>query len=225
MATYISPPLPSLVSCILDISQPVAKRTIAAFHLRTLGTAEAAAAVAKALQIREDGALMRHELAYILGQMQHPESCEVLASILEDESDDVLVRHESAEAIGAIGDERYLPVLEKYSTHSAPEISETCQIAIDLINWNKKQAAMEKEAAQGSSNKLYLSHDPAPAVPENLSIQELQKRLMDTSLSLFQRYRAMFSLRDRGSRTAVRYSVTKSLSFWARCNALLLLMV
>jgi deoxyhypusine monooxygenase len=37
---------------------------------------------------------MRHELAYILGQMQNRKACEVLSKILRDESDDVLVRHE-----------------------------------------------------------------------------------------------------------------------------------
>lgn len=47
-----------------------------------------------ALQQREDSALMRHELAYILGQMQNRKACDVLSKILRDESDDVLVRHE-----------------------------------------------------------------------------------------------------------------------------------
>ena len=31
-----------LTKCILDVHQPIAKRTSAAFHLRTLGTLEAA---------------------------------------------------------------------------------------------------------------------------------------------------------------------------------------
>ena len=39
---YTGPALPSLRECILNVKQPVAKRTIAAFHLRTLGTLEAA---------------------------------------------------------------------------------------------------------------------------------------------------------------------------------------
>ena len=34
-------------TCLLDISQPLAKRTHAAFHLRTIGTLEAAGAIAE----------------------------------------------------------------------------------------------------------------------------------------------------------------------------------
>jgi hypothetical protein len=37
---------------------------------------------------------MRHELAYILGQMQNKIACPILSSILEKEDEDPLVRHE-----------------------------------------------------------------------------------------------------------------------------------
>lgn len=37
---------------------------------------------------------MRHELGYILGQMQNPGACETLIKILSDDSEDQLVRHE-----------------------------------------------------------------------------------------------------------------------------------
>jgi deoxyhypusine monooxygenase len=179
------------------MSQPITKRTIAAFHLRTLGTSEAVAVVAEALMMREDGALMRHELAYILGQMRNRDACPFLTSILEDESDDILVRHESAEALGAIGHSSSIALLEKYSKHPASEISETCQIAIELINWKLQQEALEE--SKGNHRGLYLSVDPAPPLTEALSIADLQKSLLDPSLSLFHRYRAMFSLRDANS--------------------------
>jgi deoxyhypusine monooxygenase len=48
----------------------------------------------------------------------------------------------------------------------------------------------------------FASIDPAPAVPlqsDALSISELKSKLLDTSLPLFQRYRAMFALRDMAS--------------------------
>lgn len=198
MATSHSPSIPTLRNCLLNVAQPITKRTIAAFHLRTIGSPEAVAAVAEALLLREDGALMRHELAYILGQMRNHDACPILTSVLEDESDDILVRHESAEALGSIGHASSLPVLMKYSMHSASEISETCQIAVDLINWK-----LQHEAAKGNQSheqkSLYLSFDPAPPLTEMLTIAELKKNLMDTSLSLFHRYRAMFSLRDANS--------------------------
>jgi deoxyhypusine monooxygenase len=48
----------------------------------------------------------------------------------------------------------------------------------------------------------FTSIDPAPAMPQSTetpSIPELEKTLLDTSLPLFQRYRAMFALRDLSS--------------------------
>ena len=201
MATTTSPSIPALRKCLLNISQPITKRTIAAFHLRTIGSPEAVATVSEALLIREDGALMRHELAYILGQMRNSDACPTLTAVLEDELDDILVRHESAEALGAIGHASSLPVLIKYSKHSASEISETCQIAVDLINWKIQHEL--REAAKGNQSEeqrsLYLSFDPAPPLEEKMSVADLKKNLLDTSLSLFHRYRAMFSLRDANS--------------------------
>jgi len=188
-----APTLPALRDCLLDISQPVSKRTHAAFHCRTLKTADAADIIASALQNRLDSSLMRHELAYILGQMQFPHICPILVSILENETEDILVRHESAEALGAIGEESSLEVLTKFRNHSASEISETCEIAIDLIQWRKAN----KLKSEGSS--LFLSVDPAPPITEKLSIQELRSNLMNAGSSLFERYRAMFSLRDFNS--------------------------
>jgi deoxyhypusine monooxygenase len=181
-------PVSKLRECLIDISNPIAKRTHVAFLLRTLGTAEAASVVAEALKIREDTPLMRHELAYILGQMQQPHVCGLLTDILSDEADDVLVRHECAEALGAMGNSDNIEILKKFSNHSAPEIAETCQIAIDLINWR----AVGESAAKSD----YLSVDPAPSLSEVSTVDSLLLELMDTSKSLFHRYRAMFSLRN-----------------------------
>ena len=48
----------------------------------------------------------------------------------------------------------------------------------------------------------FSSIDPAPPLPQaakKRSIPELEKTLLDTSIPLFQRYRAMFALRDLSS--------------------------
>lgn len=192
--------LDRLRSCLLDLSQPISKRTHAAFHLRTIGSVDAMQIISAALLQRQDSALMRHELAYILGQMKKVDACEILTSVLVDETDDVLVRHESAEALGAIGQESSLPVLMEYVSHSAPEIAETCQIAIDLIKWRVKQK-VEEETKQGNEEdrNIYLSVDPAPPFAESKTVDELISDLLDESQSLFWRYRAMFSLRNKNS--------------------------
>jgi deoxyhypusine monooxygenase len=185
----------ALRTSLLDLSESVAKRTQCAFHLRTMNTVAAMNVIADALKQREDGELMRHELAYILGQMQLLEAIPTLTTILEDESENILVRHESAEALGALGELSSLEVLNKYKDHEAPEIAETCQIAIDLIHYRHEQNNGQQE-----EKSEFLSVDPAPGFKNNentnININEIEKIYMDTKLSLFQRYRAMFSLRD-----------------------------
>ena len=102
--------------------------------------------------------------------------------------------------MGAIGVEESIHVLEKFVTHNSPEISETCQIAVDLLKWRNLG---EQQQPQGA---LYLSHDPAPPLPQNssshssgIAVSDFATKLMDPSLSLFERYRAMFSLRNLNS--------------------------
>jgi deoxyhypusine monooxygenase len=92
--------------------------------------------------------------------------------------------------LGALGSVEALPLLEQFSTHSAPEISETCKIAVDLINWRNKEGGV-------STSGSYLSVDPAPPFQAGtLTVEECQIILVNESLSLFERYRAMFSLRN-----------------------------
>ena len=50
--------------------------------------------VLSAIKVRNDSSLLRHELGYILGQLQNPIACGTLIDILSDETEDVLVRHE-----------------------------------------------------------------------------------------------------------------------------------
>lgn len=47
-----TPSLEQLRDCLLDRSQPIAKRTHSAFFLRTLGTAEAVSAVGEGMYVR-----------------------------------------------------------------------------------------------------------------------------------------------------------------------------
>jgi deoxyhypusine monooxygenase len=81
--------------------------------------------------------------------------------------------------------------------HQAPEIAETCQIAVDLINFRQNNSRDETSTAG-----IYLSVDPAPPMVESKSIAECREILLDSSVSLFDRYRAMFTLRDMNSNEA-----------------------
>jgi deoxyhypusine monooxygenase len=203
--------LSALRSILINLEEPIAKRTQAAFRLRTDGRECACRIIEEALANKADCDLMRHELAYIAGQMQFISSCGLLEQVLRDESDSILVRHECAEALGAIANQTSEAVLLEYSSHAAPEIAETCQIALDRIQWKKQQQHMEQHesavleqnaGASAFTKSLYLSVDPAPPLNGKLAVAELTAMLMDSSASLFHRYRAMFSLRDLNSDAA-----------------------
>lgn len=49
----------------------------------------------------------------------------------------------------------------------------------------------------------YKSVDPAPSTSK-MDVEDLEKILLDDTLPLFQRYRAMFSLRNLGTTEAVK---------------------
>ncbi len=53
----------------------------------------------------QKSALFRHELAYVMGQLQHPASVDCLLEVLGNKQEHAMVRHEAAEALGSIGGE------------------------------------------------------------------------------------------------------------------------
>ena len=78
---------------------------------------------------------MKHEIAYVLGQMQDSYTVDALISRLSDVSEDAIVRHEAAEALGAIGDLRSMSTLIKFVEDESFVVSQSCEVAIDLHNW------------------------------------------------------------------------------------------
>lgn len=102
----------------------------------------------------------------------------------------------SGEALGAIGDPNLKEILEKYQHDPAVEVAETCQIALQRLHW------IANDIKEDLSKSLYTSVDPAPPSVEN-DIQKLSKTLMDEKIPLFDRYRAMFSLRNLGTTDSV----------------------
>ena len=46
-----------------------------------------------------------------------------------------MVRHEASEALGAIGDRTALSVLEKFKDDKDTVVAESCEVALDLLEW------------------------------------------------------------------------------------------
>ena len=122
-----------LIASVVNDEIEMFHRMRAVFALRNIRTDESALALCKGFEA--SSALLRHEIAYVLGQMQKPVVLPHLIDVLSDESEHVMVRHEAAEAMGAIGDRNAIPTLEKFRNHNQPEIAESCVVALDLMQW------------------------------------------------------------------------------------------
>jgi len=157
------------------------------------------------------GSLLRHEFAYVMGQLRDERCCPILEKVLIDESDCVIVRHECGEALGAIGATRSIPSLEKAieNNPNSPEIGQTCQLALDYMAWKarggEKNDMDNQPMVCACMLSPYSSVDPAPPHPKHvdMSTAEIGEILRDESQPLFERYRAMFSLRNRGGSECV----------------------
>ena len=91
----------------------------------------------KALTEDRSSALLRHEVAYVLGQMQHPASVESLAESLRRTEEHAMVRHESAEALGAI-DGRWddcEKILKEFLNDHDVVVRESCAVALDAADY------------------------------------------------------------------------------------------
>ncbi|XP_002154724.4 deoxyhypusine hydroxylase [Hydra vulgaris] len=175
-----------------DVNKPLKDRFRNLFTLKNINNEQAISEIAKSF--KDSSALFKHELAYCLGQMKNALAIPILTEVLSDESQEAIVRHEAAEAIGAIGLFTSLPLLETYRDHKIVEIAETCDIAIDRIKWLQTQ--------QSEPSNSYHSVDPAPPM-EIKSTSELADILLNEKKKLFERYSAMFSLRDKGGDSEV----------------------
>ncbi len=118
---------------ICDEDEKMFQRMRALFALRNIGGEEAVEALAAAFN--SQSALLKHEIAYVMGQMQDSHAVPFLIERLEDADEDVMVRHEAAEALGAIGDRTALSTLEKFVNDDEIVVAESCEVALDLLEW------------------------------------------------------------------------------------------
>ncbi|CAG8055292.1 unnamed protein product [Penicillium olsonii] len=202
----MSDTVPALRKVVTSESEPLARRFRALFSLKHLAclqppTEQSLPAIeAIAAGFASPSALLKHELAYCLGQTKNIESVPYLKHVVNDTEEDAMCRHEAAEALGALGYEDSLDLLKRLrdDAKELDIIRETCDIAVDRIIWENSEA---KKAEQLKPSD-FGSIDPAPPMPLQSSepcIPDLEQTLLDTKLPLFQRYRAMFGLRDLAS--------------------------
>jgi len=136
----VDPAPPSSERSVADLrtilcneNEKMFQRMRALFALRNIGGTHSVDALAAAYDSKS--ALLKHEIAYVMGQMQDPHAVPHLIERLEDREEDVMVRHEAAEALGAIGDRTALDVLKRFVDDDEVVIAESCEVALDLLEW------------------------------------------------------------------------------------------
>lgn len=144
----------SLRESLCSEATPLPVRFRALFSLKHVAqqheaaSAEARAAIdAIAAGFASPSALLKHELAYCLGQTGNDAAIGHLTSVLEDLGQDPMCRHEAAEALGALGRADSLDVLRRFRDREGEEVvvKETCEIAIDRIEWENSEAKKKEK--------------------------------------------------------------------------------
>lgn len=129
-------------------SEPLARRFRALFSLKHLACQSSLPAIqAIAAGFESPSALLKHELAYCLGQTKDLAAVPYLRAVLEKKDEDAMCRHEAAEALGAIGDVGSLDILKQLrdADDEPVVVKETCEISVARIEWeNSAERKAEK---------------------------------------------------------------------------------
>ena len=142
------PTVLALRNVVTSESSPLAARFRALFSLKHLAALSpptdqsipAIEAIAAALV--SPSALLKHELAYCLGQSGKPEAVRYLEACVEDRAEDDMCRHEAAEALGALGFDGSLGLLKarRDDKEEVQVVRETAELAVERIEWAASDA-------------------------------------------------------------------------------------
>lgn len=90
-----------------------------------------------------DGALFKHEIAYVLGQMQ-PVSAELgLLERLKDLTESPMVRHECAEAMGSIATDSCFNALSACLDDQETIVRQSCEVGLDMAEYGRSEEQFE----------------------------------------------------------------------------------
>lgn len=186
-----------LCDLLIDQSQPISERFRALFSLRNLKGPGPRCALIQAT--RDTSNLLAHEAAFALGQMQDADAIPALEAVLIDFSLHPIVRHEAAEALGAIGLESNIPLLKSsLVSDPAQEVRETCELALHRIEGLKASSTDELK-----EKSPFMSVDPATPASSCSSVDQLREVLLDEERGMYERYAALFALRNNGGEEAI----------------------
>lgn len=104
----------------------------AMFKLRDINTKESIDILN--MGFNDSSALLRHEVAYVLGQAKNSHAINALKLVLENENEEDVVRHEAAEALGAIGTPDCYNILIKFKDTNIQIVKESIEVGLDILS-------------------------------------------------------------------------------------------
>lgn len=138
--------VPRYLARLEDDTLDLFERYVALFTLRNLGASEA---LAHGLDSDRSSAVLRHELAFVIGQLESEAAVEALSRNVAREDEHVMVRHESAIALGSIGGAAAKRTLRDFSSNEEPMVAESCLVALHMAEyweaWERLEERLHKE--------------------------------------------------------------------------------
>eukprot|EP00939_MAST-03C_sp_MAST-3C-sp1_P000646 g646.t1 len=169
---------------------------------------------------------MRHEIAFALGQTEHASAILSLRRLLADETEDEVTRHEAAESLSTLDGENCKQRFEIYSRdrNRHPILSDTCMLALE---GRRRFLEGEIDAAFApcgcQKKKVVRGAVEGGSGGEEIMDPESDRRarnvLLDKSASLYDRYEALFELRDRTCSTDLAAATIAEALRNDRCSA------
>ena len=203
-----------LKEILINDSNSIKVRMNSLFRLRTIQSLEAVKALEEALILEKTSDLIRHEVCYCFGQMTAEETNKreiesfLYKEVFEDPKKyNSIVLHEAAEALGNISSNNNKKLLEKFLDFEDDIIKETCEISVKNLEWLKNT---DEGKTEGLNNLDLVYHTNDPSPPFNFkndkfysTIDNIKRIMHDENESLFNRYRAIFNLREFNNESAV----------------------
>jgi len=159
----------------------------------------------KSLSVETKSILMRHEIAFTLGQTETEAALETLKHILIDDNEDEVTRHEAAESIALIDSRPFEKLLKRFARERDrnPILADTSILALEGLRQYRERgedaedAPFVPSAICGCAQSVdHLSKIEASEGRSGASLEELSRTLASSEKTLYERYAALFELRD-----------------------------
>ena len=173
-----------------------------AFALGQMRAKAATATLISVLKNQREHGMTRHECAEALGAIADETSLEVLRDMRED-SKHREVRETASLALRRV--EYMVGSRDESTATSTTTATNTTFNSTGAIVGSKKEsigkvAAVNEEQEEEEEGRAY-SVDPVPAMDESIETETLAEIILDDSADIWDRYAAMFALRNRAQKT------------------------